>query len=210
MAMIIKEIEFIGSFPKADKMPSDLIPEFAFIGRSNVGKSSLINMLCNHDKLAKLSSTPGKTQLINVFDINKRLKIIDLPGFGYAKVSQKLRESWSKMTEYYLLNRENLTCIFILIDCRLEPQKIDVEFIRWCAENGLPFALVYTKADKIKMNQIMKNIQEMKGILQQDFQNMPDIIITSAENKRGKEEVWNYIENVLIAFEKHIHENKIN
>ena len=208
--VIITQGRYAVSAVKKEQYPQERRKEIVFIGRSNVGKSSLINMLCNHDKLAKVSSTPGKTQLINVFDINKRLKIIDLPGFGYAKVSQKLRESWSKMTEYYLLNRENLTCIFILIDCRLEPQKIDVEFIRWCAENGLPFALVYTKADKIKMNQIMKNIQEMKGILQQDFQNMPDIIITSAENKRGKEEVWNYIENVLIAFEKHIHENKIN
>jgi GTP-binding protein len=207
--MKIKEIEFIGSFPKEEKMPQDLLPEFAFIGRSNVGKSSLINMLCNNEKLAKVSSTPGKTQLINVFMINKRLKVIDLPGFGYAKVSQKLRKSCGQMIEHYLINRSNLTCVFVLIDSRLEPQKIDAEFIAWCGEHNLPLALIYTKSDKSKLNTINQNIQKMRNILQPIFQNLPDTLLTSAEKKTGKEEVWDYIEKVLVAFEKFIHENKI-
>lgn len=207
--MIIKEIEFIGSFPKEELMPSDIIPEFVFIGRSNVGKSSLINMLCNHDKLAKVSSTPGKTQLINVFMLNNRLKIIDLPGYGYAKVSQQLRKSWGQMIEYYLKNRSNITCVFILIDSRLDPQKIDIEFITWCAEHNLPLALIYTKSDKSKLNIINRNIQKMRNALLPVFQTFPDTLLTSAEKKSGKEEVWRYIEKVLIAYEQYIHENKI-
>ncbi len=207
--MIIKDIEFIGSFPKEANMPVDLLPEFVFIGRSNVGKSSLINMLCNRDKLAKVSSTPGKTQLINVFLINKRFKVIDLPGFGYAKVSQKLRKSWGLMIEYYLTNRSNITCVFILIDSRLEPQKIDIEFISWCAEQNLPLALIYTKIDKSKINIINRNISKMRSTLLPAFQSMPDVLLTSAEKRTGKEEVWLYIEKVLIAYEKFIHENKI-
>lgn len=207
--MKIVDVTFVGSFPREDIMPQDLIPEFVFIGRSNVGKSSLINMITNRNKLAKVSSTPGKTQLLNAFLLNNRFRIIDLPGIGYAKVSQKMRKSWGQMIEYYLCNRKNIACLFILIDSRLEPQAIDIEFIEWCAEQQLPLALIFTKTDKSKLNQINQNIGKMKTELKTIFSNFPDHLLSSAQTKSGKDEIWAYIESVLIAYEKYINENQI-
>lgn len=207
--MKIVDVTFVGSFPREDIMPQDLMPEFVFIGRSNVGKSSLINMITNRNKLAKVSSTPGKTQLLNAFLLNNRFRIIDLPGIGYAKVSQKMRKSWGQMIEYYLCNRKNIACLFILIDSRLEPQAIDIEFIEWCAAQQLPLALIFTKTDKIKLNQINQNIERMKAALKDLLSAFPDHLLSSAQTRSGKDEIWAYIESVLIAYEKYINENQI-
>ena len=170
--------------------------EYAFIGRSNVGKSSLINMLCNNKKLAKTSSTPGKTQLINFFLINESWYIVDLPGYGYAKAAKSKLEQFEKLISTYCKQRENLRCLFILLDSRLPLQKIDLEFLQWCAMNQIPFSIVYTKADKNTKTHLQKNVSEIEKNLMEYWNEMPNTFITSAEKKTGKEELLDFIDHL--------------
>ncbi len=189
--------EFKGSYPSLKVMPQDRFKEFAFIGRSNVGKSSLINMLCDHKDLAKTSSKPGKTQHIVRFEIDKKWYLIDLPGYGYAKVSKDSRKIFGEMIQEYLLERENMLCVFVLIDSRLEPQKIDLEFMEWLGVTGIPFAIAYTKTDKLKPAEIEKNISLYKEKLLETWEELPDIFITSATQKTGQKEILKFIDKVL-------------
>jgi GTP-binding protein len=194
--MIVKSAKFIISNTGYKKCPDPVIPEYAFIGRSNVGKSSLINMLTNNKKLAKISVKPGKTQLINHFLINEDWYLVDLPGYGYAKTSKKNRELWSGFIKEYLLNRKNLVCIFVLVDSRIKPQKIDLEFMYQLALNSLPFAIVFTKSDKISGNQVAININEYFSEMKKDWESLPIHFISSSQSKKGKEEILDYIEQL--------------
>lgn len=195
--MKINSAEFIISNSDAAKCPKDRLPEYAFIGRSNVGKSSLINMLTNHKKLAKTSARPGKTQLINHFLINKNWFLVDLPGYGYARVSKSTKTIFQKFITDYFETREQLVCAFILIDSRLEPQKIDVEFINYLGESGIPFCLIFTKADKLGKTQVQKNVAAYKKhLLANNWEEMPQYFVTSSEDGTGKEDVLTYIESV--------------
>jgi GTP-binding protein len=197
--MKITSATFVISNTDYKKCPNDKVPDFAFIGRSNVGKSSLINMLCNHKNLAKTSAKPGKTQLINHFSINnKQWYLVDLPGYGYARTSKTNREKWEGMIVDYLCKRENLYCVFVLIDSRLEPQKIDLEFTDWLGENGLPFVLVFTKTDKISAVQADKNIAAFKREMSKTWDEIPPIFKTSAVENKGKSEILEFIENTLL------------
>lgn len=195
--MIIKEATFIKSTTSYKDCPPPDRHEIAFIGRSNVGKSSLINMLCNNHRLAKTSSTPGKTQTINHFLINNSWYLVDLPGYGYAKVNKKIRNSFQSFISSYILNRENLDCVFVLVDSRHEPRKIDLEFIAWCGENQIPIAIVMTKTDKLKPVELEQNIQHYNETLLQEWEETPPMFFTSAENKHGKEELLEYIGNIV-------------
>ena len=196
--MKISSAAFLISNTDYKKCPNDNVPDFAFIGRSNVGKSSLINMLCNHKNLAKTSATPGKTQLINHFSINnKQWYLVDLPGYGYARTSKINKEKWAGMIVDYLCKRENLHCVFVLIDSRLEPQKIDMEFIDWLGENGLPFVLVFTKTDKISAVQADKNIATFKREMSKSWDEIPPIFKTSSVENKGRTEILEFIENTL-------------
>jgi len=197
LTMKIKQAVFISSFADVKKCPPPDKPEFAFIGRSNVGKSSLINTLTNSKKLAKTSVTPGKTQTINHFLINEAWYLVDLPGYGYASVSRSTRQGFGKMIENYVLKRENLSCLFILIDCRLEPQKIDLSFIHWTGDKGVPIAIIFTKADKLSKGDLQKNINQFKKRLLEDWEELPPTIITSSKEKTGKEDVLAFIEEAL-------------
>jgi GTP-binding protein len=192
--MQIKSATFVASSDKLSQCPPENKPEFAFIGRSNVGKSSLINMLVDIKGLAKTSSTPGKTQLINHFIINENWYLVDLPGYGFAKVSRTEREKWEKRLHEYLINRSNLYCVFVLVDSRLEPQKNDVEMINWLGEKGIPMAIIYTKADKIKPRHLETNQELLRAELLKFWEEVPPVLISSAEKKDGKEEVLNFIE----------------
>lgn len=192
--MKINTAEFVISNSDVNKCPKDHIPEYAFIGRSNVGKSSLINMLTNHKKLAKTSARPGKTQLINHFLINKNWFLVDLPGYGYAKVSKATKAKFQKFITDYFETREQLVCAFVLVDIRLEPQKIDVEFISYLGESGIPFCIIFTKADKLGKTQVQKNVAAYKkNLLANDWEEMPQYFVTSSEDATGKEDVLNYI-----------------
>ncbi len=191
--LVVKEAVFTCSSPYLKKCPPPTLPEFAFIGRSNVGKSSLINMLVGKKDLAKTSSTPGKTQLINHFMVNKEWFIVDLPGYGYAKTSKKNREKWPEMIETFIEKRDTLISTFVLIDSRIEPQKIDVEFINWLGENGLPFVLVFTKTDKINQRELSANMNVYKAHLSQQWEELPEMIVSSSKSERGKEDILNYI-----------------
>ncbi len=177
-------------------LPVANMPEYAFIGRSNVGKSSLINMLVNQHGLAKTSQRPGKTQLINHFLINEKWYIVDLPGYGYAKVSKSSRENWEKFIRNYITKRESLQCVFVLIDSRLEPQKIDIEFCCWMGEIQIPFALVFTKADKQSTVKTDKNVAAFKKALNDWFEEIPPTFVTSAEKGLGKDKILDFIEEV--------------
>ena len=177
--------------------PSDKLPEFAFIGRSNVGKSSLINMLTNRQSLAKVSSTPGKTRLINHFRIDNKWHLVDLPGYGYARVSKNMRGEFSKLISDYVLKRDELFFLFVLVDSRLEPQKIDTDFINMLGENGIPFGIVFTKTDKLSSNQTASNIARYKRHLKQSWEELPPIFITSSEKKQGRQEILDFIEECL-------------
>ncbi|WP_316745824.1 ribosome biogenesis GTP-binding protein YihA/YsxC [Pedobacter gandavensis] len=192
--MIIKSATFICSNTKVSALPVANKPEYAFIGRSNVGKSSLINMLVNQHGLAKTSQRPGKTQLINHFLINDEWYIVDLPGYGYAKVSKNSRESWEKFIRNYITKRESLQCVFVLIDSRLEPQKIDIEFCCWMGEIQIPFVLAFTKADKQSAVKTDKNVAAFKKELSGWFEEIPPCFVTSAEKYAGKEEILKFIE----------------
>lgn len=195
--MIIKQAEFVISASKISQCPPADRAEFAFIGRSNVGKSSLINMLTNRKSLAKTSSTPGKTQLINHFIINNEWYLVDLPGYGYARVSQKDRENWQKMIKNYLLHRENLLTVFVLIDSRHEPQKIDLEFINFLGENSVPLQIIFTKTDKQNNTKTQTNLKLLKNKLLENWYECPNIWLSSSENKEGKEEILNEIESII-------------
>lgn len=194
--MIIKSAEFVISNTDVKKCPASTLPEYAFIGRSNVGKSSLINMLTQRKGLAMTSQKPGKTQLINHFLINNEWHLVDLPGYGFARVGQSNRERLKSIIEDYILEREQLTNLFILLDCRHEPQKIDLEFIEWAGENGVPFALVFTKADKLSKGKLASNIEAYKQTLLDSWEELPPIFITSSEAKEGRDELLNYIEDI--------------
>ncbi|HVX26212.1 MAG TPA: ribosome biogenesis GTP-binding protein YihA/YsxC [Parafilimonas sp.] len=204
---IIKATYLISS-PSFDKCPKSDRPEYAFIGRSNVGKSSLINMLCNNSKLAKISVTPGKTQLINHYTIESATSkskkenwyLVDLPGYGYAKRSQQQRKQWSKMIEDYMRKRKNLVNIFVLIDARHEPQKIDLEFVNDLGEWQLPFIIVFTKADKEKPGAVERNVKSFFEKMKESWQFLPQYFITSALSKQGKEEVLDFIGDCNKAF----------
>ena len=179
--------------------PKDTKPEYAFIGRSNVGKSSLINMLTNNRKLAKTSATPGKTLLINHFIINKEWYLVDLPGYGYAKRSKKEVEKLDQMIRGYILQREQLVNVFVLVDIRLEPQKIDLDFIEWLGLSGIPFSIVFTKADKLSKGKLAANIKHYLSELEKQWEELPPHFITSSETRQGKEEVLSYIETIIQA-----------
>lgn len=200
--MVIKSATFVVSNTKVSALPLPDMPEYAFIGRSNVGKSSLINMLVNQQGLAKTSQKPGKTQLINHFLINEKWYIVDLPGYGYAKVSKSSREKWEKFIRAYLTKRENLQCVFVLIDSRLEPQKIDLEFCSWLGECGIPFALVYTKADKQSGPKTDQNVAKFNKTLLGWFEELPSYFVTSSENGSGKDQVLGFINEVNQDFVK--------
>lgn len=195
--MKITSATFVVSNSEVSKCPADNKPEFAFIGRSNVGKSSLINMLTGHKSLAKTSGTPGKTQLINHFIINEDWYLVDLPGYGYAKASKNARQNWEKFIADYLSKRETLMNTFVLIDCRLEPQKIDVEFMNWCGEKGIPFSMVFTKIDKLSSTALQKNLAKYKKEMLKYWEELPPVFTTSSESNFGKEPILNYIEAIL-------------
>lgn len=194
--MEITSADFVISNTQPSKCPQDGLPEYAFIGRSNVGKSSLINMLTKRSKLAMTSSTPGKTLLINHFIINKQWYLVDLPGYGYAQRSKKQQEKITKVIEDYVLEREQMTCLFVLIDIRLEPQKIDLEFIEWLGENGIPFAIVFTKADKLTTQKIKVNVDGYLNKLHDSWEELPPHFITSSEKATGRNELLDYIDEI--------------
>jgi len=194
---MIKEAKFVISNTDYKKCPKPDKPEFAFIGRSNVGKSSLINMLTKRKNLAKTSGKPGKTQLINHFIIDETWYLVDLPGYGYAKTSKSNRAAWSKMIEEYLINRENLQLVFVLIDSRLEPQKIDIEFINWLGKKGIPLALAFTKTDKQTRNKTEKSIAQFRKALLKTWEETPLLFSTSAETGIGRDELLNYIDEII-------------
>ena len=196
--MKITSAAFVISNTDYKKCPNDHVPDFAFIGRSNVGKSSLINMLCNNKNLAKTSSKPGKTQLINHFSINNnQWYLVDLPGYGYARAAKTDRKKWEGMIADYLCKREKLYCVFVLIDSRLEPQKIDLEFINWLGECEIPFVLVFTKTDKISPVQVDKNVAAFKREVLKTWDEIPPIFITSAVQNKGQAELLKFIEQTL-------------
>lgn len=194
--MEIKEATFVISNSDVKKCPETHIPEYAFIGRSNVGKSSLINMLTNHKGLAMTSSTPGKTLLINHFLINNEWFLVDLPGYGYAQRGKAGREKIKTIIEDYILEREQLTCLFVLIDSRHAPQKIDVEFMEWLGESGIPFSIVFTKTDKMARSRLNENIEAYKTALSEAWEELPPIWLTSSEKREGRQELLDYIEEI--------------
>jgi ribosome biogenesis GTP-binding protein ysxC len=191
---MIKKAEFVMSNSQVAKCPKDRLPEYAFIGRSNVGKSSLINMLTNCKNLAKTSGRPGKTQLINHFKIDDRWFLVDLPGYGYARVSKTTKQVFQRFITDYFEQREQLVSAFVLVDIRHEPQKIDVEFMQWLGERAIPFAIIFTKADKLKPQAIERNVATYKEALLEWWEEFPPYFVTSAQNKTGREELTQYIE----------------
>ena len=190
---MIKTITFLQSETDWRKAPPPALPEYAFIGRSNVGKSSLINMLANHKTIAKTSSKPGKTQTINHFLVNNAWYLVDLPGYGYAKISKTMREKWAKMINDYLVLRENLQVVFVLIDARLEPQKIDLEFINSLGEKQIPFALIFTKSDKLSATKVSQNVEDFKKAMLETWEELPSIFVSSAVTAKGREDILKYI-----------------
>jgi len=198
--MIIKTIKFLGSFPALKNCPKSERPEFAFIGRSNVGKSSLINMITGIDGLARTSSTPGKTQHLNFFDVDAKWFIVDLPGYGFAKTPGHVRQSFKRMTDEYLLKRENLQCAFLLIDSCVPPQEADLAFADWMGENQVPFVIVFTKTDKKKSQKNDNFLDNFKKAMLERWEEFPTYFISSAENKTGRTEILSFIENINNAF----------
>jgi GTP-binding protein len=194
--MEVKSAEFVISNTDVRKCPEGSLPEYAFIGRSNVGKSSLINMLTHQKQLALTSQKPGKTQLINHFLINNEWHLVDLPGYGYAQRGKTGREHIRTMIEDYILEREQLTCLFVLIDCRHEPQKIDLEFMEWLGESGVPFAIIFTKTDKISKGKLSENVEVFRSKMFESWEELPPIFFSSATKKEGREEILGYIEEI--------------
>ena len=194
--MQIKSAKFVISNQTVSNCPNNLLPEYAFIGRSNVGKSSLINMLTNQKKLAKTSGRPGKTQLINHFIINEKWYLVDLPGYGYARVSKKTKKTFQAFITAYFKERKQLVCAFVLIDIRHKPQEIDLKFMQWLAENEIAFSIIFTKSDKLKSNDIQNKITSYKGIVEEIWEEMPNYFITSSTKYVGKESLLNFIETI--------------
>lgn len=194
--MEIKSAEFVMSNTQVQKCPAGQLPEYAFIGRSNVGKSSLINMLTKKPKLAMTSSTPGKTLLINHFLINKEWYLVDLPGYGYAQRGRKAVEKIQGIINDYILEREQMTCLFVLIDIRHEPQRIDLDFFDWLGENGIPFAIIFTKADKLSVGKQREHVNAYVKQLQESWEELPPYFVSSSESKQGRMEVLDYIEQI--------------
>ena len=195
--MTIKQATYVKSSALISQCPAHKRPEYAFIGRSNVGKSSLINMLTNNRKLAKTSAQPGKTLLINHFDINQgEWYLVDLPGYGFAKRSKTERDKLERMIRSYILQREEMTNLFLLIDCRLEPQQVDLEFMHWLGQSGIPFSIVFTKADKLSQAKLTANVSTYLQRLSEEWDPLPPHFVTSAETKIGRDEVLNYIETI--------------
>ena len=205
--MLIKDAHFVSSNTKIDKLPKDNIPEYAFIGRSNVGKSSLINMLVQRRGLAKTSATPGKTIAINHFMVNDSWYLVDLPGYGYAQRSKKNREEWRVMLANYIRRRRNLICTFVLVDSRIEPQNSDVGFMEWLGENQVPFCIVFTKVDKLSKAELDRNIDSYKTRLLADWEELPQMFITSSESKVGRDEILDYIEQQNTELENYLKTN---
>lgn len=193
---LVKSARFVISNTDIKKCPDDGKPEYAFIGRSNVGKSSLINMLTGHRKLAMTSATPGKTLLINHFIVNDEWYLVDLPGYGYSKRSKTQNEQLEHIISSYVLEREAMTLLFVLIDSRHEPQKIDIEFFQWLGENGVPFSIIFTKADKLTKTALSSNIAAYKKRLLEDWEELPPVFITSSETGLGREDVLQYIDEI--------------
>jgi GTP-binding protein len=194
--MNIAHAEFVMSNTRVEQCPKSKLPEYAFIGRSNVGKSSLINMLCNRKKLAKTSSRPGKTQLINHFLINKQWHLVDLPGYGYARVSKTQKKTFQKFITNYFIKRKELISAFLLIDFRHKPQNLDLEFMSWLGENFIPFSIIFTKSDKLKEKEIKGNTSKYLKRLEEDWEEVPKYFITSSEKRIGKDELLNYIDEI--------------
>ncbi len=194
--MEIKSAEFIISNSELSKCPADQLPEYAFIGRSNVGKSSLINMLTGQKKLAKTSGRPGKTQLINHFLINEKWYLVDLPGYGYAKASKTSRAKWEKFISEYLTKRKQLVNVFVLLDARLEPQQIDLEFMNWCGEKEIPFSMIFTKIDKLSSTSLQKNLAKYKKEMLKYWEELPPVYTTSSVSAFGREKILNFIERL--------------
>ena len=203
--MKIKSADFVISNSDVAKCPKERLPEYAFIGRSNVGKSSLINMLTGRNKLAKISGRPGKTQLINHFKINENWFLVDLPGYGYAKVSKSIKRTFQSFIKNYFLQREQLISTFVLVDCRHEPQKIDLEFMEFLGENGIPFSIVFTKADKLKLSELNRNVQAYtRKMTSTIWEEMPKYFITSSSSAEGREELLNYIQDINNSLEDNL------
>lgn len=194
--MEIKSAEFVISNTDVQKCPDGTRPEYAFIGRSNVGKSSLINMLTARKRLAMTSQKPGKTQLINHFIINDDWYLVDLPGYGYAQRGKENRENLRRIIESYILRRPQLTCLFVLLDCRHAPQKIDLEFMEWLGENEVPFAIIFTKTDKISKGRLQENLDAYRRKMLETWEELPNILTSSSENKDGREEILHYIDEI--------------
>ena len=194
---MIKTAEYIISSARVEQCPAGNLPEFAFIGRSNVGKSSLINMLTGKSHLAKTSATPGKTILINHFLINQAWYLVDLPGYGYAKRGQQQRDELQRMISGYILRREQMMNLFLLIDVRHEPQRIDMEFIQWLGENGIPFSIVFTKADKLSRSKLATNVRHYLDELSKEWEELPPHFVTSSETGQGRDELLDYIESII-------------
>lgn len=194
--MEIKSAEFIISNTDVRKCPEGNLNEYAFIGRSNVGKSSLINMLTGKKKLAMTSATPGKTLLINHFLINKTWYLVDLPGYGYAQRSKKVQDQITQIIQSYILNRTQMACLFVLVDSRLEPQKIDLEFIEWCGEHGIPFAIIFTKLDKLGSGKAKDNVNRYLRKLSEQWETLPPYFVSSSETRIGREEILNFIDDI--------------
>lgn len=201
---MVTSAQYIISSPDVKDCPKSTLPEYAFIGRSNVGKSSLINMLCHNPKLAKTSQKPGKTLLINHFLITsagRQWHLVDLPGYGFAQAGKEQREKLRVMIERYCGMREQLVCLFVLLDCRLEPQRIDIDFMNWLGENGIPFAMVFTKADKLGPVRLKENIEAYKATMLEQWEELPPIFVTSAEKAIGRDELIDYIEHINTTLE---------
>jgi len=194
--LIIHSVEFVGSFEKLEQCPKTDLPEYAFIGRSNVGKSSLINMLLERKDIARISSTPGKTQTINYFLVNEKWYLVDLPGYGYARISKVKRKIWRKMIDHYIKNRRNLYCVFTLIDSRHKLQALDLEFINWLGEHGIPFSIAYTKIDKLKPHELEVNLEEIQAALLEEWDSLPAQFSTSANTSAGRDEILKFIGDV--------------
>lgn len=194
--MKINSSDFLASSPSYTKCPKPTMPEYAFVGRSNVGKSSLINMLLEKKQLAKTSQTPGKTQLINHFIINSNWYLVDLPGYGFAKLAKSKRSEFSKLIRDYVEFRENLICLFVLIDSRHKPQQNDLQFMQWLGERQIPFAMIFTKTDKLTKGKLSDNIEDYKKTMLEQWNSLPEIFITSSELKTGREEILSYIDRL--------------
>ncbi|MET6991550.1 ribosome biogenesis GTP-binding protein YihA/YsxC [Sediminicola arcticus] len=208
--MKIKSANFVMSNSKVTLCPKDPLPEYAFIGRSNVGKSSLINMLTQRKSLAKTSGTPGKTQLINHFKINDNWFLVDLPGYGYARVSKKDKKTFQKYITDYFLERQQLVCAFVLVDIRHEPQKVDLEFMEWMGENAIPFCIVFTKADKLRPKAIENHIEAyLKDLLAGIWEEAPQYFVTSSSNEVGREELLHFIDDLNEKFFKEIQNSTV-